>query len=350
MQILATDDLEPFMATMVGHGPATQPQVAERLVQEFYNLETSAERLTGERDENFRLRGRDDAQYVFKISHVAEAPVVAALATDTLLHLQKVDPSLPCPRVVRATDGHAQIPFTDDTGQQRMATLVTFLHGKRLNVATRSPQQRAACGRLAARLTRALHDFDHPASRRLVIWDLQQVPRLRALLADMPELPAASFIASFIERFESNVAPTLASVRHQFVHNDLNSTNILVAQADESLVTGIIDFGDAVRTALIADVAIAAVAQITSLETMFAEISDFLAAYQEVALLQAAELAILNELIAARMVQGLLIPSWHCARNPGAAHFQRFDTAHFQRRIALIERLLRTPIAVSDPA
>jgi len=346
MQSAAEDDLAPFMATMVRQGPATQPEIAQQLIRRHYGLEASVDRLTGERDENFRVRGADGLQYVFKISNAAEPPTVAALATDALLHLETVDPSLPCPRVVRAVEGQTQVRFEDASGQQRVASLVTFLSGQRLSGAERSARQRAACGRLAARLTRALRAFEHPASHRLVIWDLQQVPRLPALLADMPELPAADFIAGFIERFASNIAPELATVRHQFVHNDLNSTNILVAQSDESSVTGIIDFGDAVHTALIADVAIAAVAQIANLETLAAEVSDFVRAYHEAEPLQAAELAILNELIAARMVQGLVIPSWHCARNPAANHFQRFDTAHFERRIALIERVSCTSITV----
>ena len=38
------------------------------------------------------------------------------------------------------------------------------------------------------------------------------------------------------------------------MHNDLNPLNILVDPADPELVTGIIDFGDVIHTALIADV------------------------------------------------------------------------------------------------
>ena len=45
-------------------------------------------------------------------------------------------------------------------------------------------------------------------------------------------------------------------LRAQVVHNDLAPTNVLVD--DRLAVTGIIDFGDLTRTALICDLAIAA--------------------------------------------------------------------------------------------
>ena len=182
----------------------------------------------------------------------------------------------------------------------------------------------------------------------MVIWDLRQIPQLRALLADVPGLPAAEFAKSFIAQFEADIAPRLATLRQQFLHNDLNVGNILVDETDESRIAGIIDFGDAVHTALIADVAIALVGQITTLEKVEEEIRDFVLAYQAVEPLHRAELEILNSLIAARIVQGLVIPSWHRAKNPSATHFNAFDAAHVERRVALAERLLTTRITVPD--
>ena len=182
----------------------------------------------------------------------------------------------------------------------------------------------------------------------MVIWDLRQMPRLRTLLADVPKMPAADFIASFIAQFEADIAPRLATLRQQFLHNDLNVGNILVDETDESRIAGVIDFGDAEHTALIADVAIALVGQITTLETMDEAIRDFLLAYHAVEPLQPAELDILNSLVAARIVQGLLIPSWHHAKNPSATHFAAFDAAHVEQRVALAKRLLATRITVPD--
>ena len=49
--------------------------------------------------------------------------------------------------------------------------------------------------------------------------------------------------------------PALAAVPHQVVHNDVNVDNVVVD--DHGDVAGILDFGDMVRTAVVADLAVA---------------------------------------------------------------------------------------------
>src|SRR6185295_3593495 len=98
---------------------------------------------------------------------------------------------------------------------------------------------------------RTLKSFEHSACRRDLLWDLRQLPCLAPLLQELSDLAATDFLTDFVARFASAVAPRLASVRRQFVHNDFNARNIIVDASDESRVTGIIDFGDSVHTALI---------------------------------------------------------------------------------------------------
>jgi len=337
-------DLNIFMATMVGSSRSVPPELAEKIVREQYGLHVVAERLTGERDENFKVTATDGTEYVFKVANAAEDPSVTDLPTAALVHMETVDPSFPCPRVHRDRSGHTQVRFNDHAELLRTARLVTYLPGRPLQSASRSAAQRAACGRMAARLGRALRSFEHPASHRTLVWDLRNVPKLRMLLDDLPSLPCADFIADFIARFEARVEPRLACVRHQFVHNDFNARNILVDPADESVIAGIIDFGDSVHTALIADVAIAAGAQITDIDTAGESVADLVRAYRQVEPLLAAEMEILNWLIAARIVTGVLIPSWHRARNPSATHYDAFDADHIRARVELASRLMTTQI------
>jgi hypothetical protein len=56
--------------------------------------------------------------------------------------------------------------------------------------------------------------------------------------------------------------------------------------------------------------------------------------------LDSEELAILPRLIAGRIVQNVVMTSWHRARNAGGAHFDGFDTAYFEWRVALARRLV----------
>ena len=97
------------------------------------------------------------------------------------------------------------------------------------------------------------------------------------------------------------------------------------------------------HTALIADVAIAFVAQITTPETLEADVLDFVRAHHKAEPLLPGELEVLHWLIAGRIVTGVLIPSWHRARNPGAEHFEPFSVEHIERRLALARRLMTAP-------
>jgi len=67
-------------------------------------------------------------------------------------------------------------------------------------------------------------------------------------------------------------------------------------------------------------------------------------AYRQVEPLLAAEMEILNWLIAARIVTGVLIPSWHRAKNPAATHYDGFDADHIRARVELASRLMTTQI------
>jgi Ser/Thr protein kinase RdoA (MazF antagonist) len=242
--------------------------------------------------------------------------------------------------VVRSRDGLTQIRFNDAAGAPRTASLCTYLPGKTLMSATRHPAQRRACGQLLARLGSALRTFDHPGSRREVVWDIAQVPKLAGVIPRIPELPSVPFLQDFVTRFAVEITPRLARLRHQFVHNDFNARNIIVDPADEARVVGIIDFGDAVHTALVADVAVGVTGQLATAETADEAIRDFVTAYCEVEPLHQEELAVLNWLIAGRTVLNAVLTASRRAESTSDGHFESFDAAYFGWRIDLAKRLV----------
>jgi hydroxylysine kinase len=324
----------------VASPPLVSTTRAESLSLEQFGIRGQAERLTGERDENFWIRTAGGPGYVLKVANAAESPEITDLQTAALQHVERVDPSLPCARVLHCKDGRTQSRFIDENGAARTVLLYSFLPGKPLLHARRSPPQRAACGRLLARLGHALRNFEHPASRRALVWDLRRLPELQGLLQEIPGLLEAQFIRGFLAEFAAQTSPRLERLRTQFVHNDFNARNVIVDPADESRVVGVIDFGDAVHTALVADVAVGAIGQLAAPETADESISDFVRAYCEVEPLSSEELAILPRLIAGRSVQNVVMTSWHRARNPGDTHFDGFDSTYFAWRVALARRLV----------
>jgi hydroxylysine kinase len=342
---VTASDLDAFMATMVAPSVATSCGAAENFALERYDLRATAIRLTGERDENFKLVGSDAREYVLKIASAAEEPAVTDLPTAALLHVERVDPGFLCPRVLRNRDGLTCSRFEDAAGLGRTARILTYLPGKTLRSSARSSAQRAACGRMAARLGIALRSFTHPAALRPLIWDLRHVGRTVGLLDELRDFPVKSTVAALISAIDARVQAEFGHLRQQVIHNDMNDMNVLVDPGNEDVVVGVIDFGDLVHTALVADVAILAADQIATGRAPHDSIMDVVMAYHEAVPLLPQELAVLNPLIAGRILADVLIASWHRRRNPAGAHYSDLDPEFIRARVKLAEKVLALEVA-----
>jgi Ser/Thr protein kinase RdoA (MazF antagonist) len=335
-------ELSELLSGMTAQAAPVSTRHAERIALDHYGIEAIAQRLTGERDENFQLQTPDGAMYVLKIANPLEERAFLELLTAALLHVEQADPTLPCPHVHRDLSGQSQTEVRDEDGAARSARMLTWVAGKPLRMAQRSAEQRRHCGQLAARLSLALRDFSHPAVHRPIVWNLRHLPKMQKLLEELPDFPRADLIAEFIAHFETDIASRLATVRQQVTHNDLNDRNILVADGDDRRIAGIIDFGDTVHTALVADVAIMMAEQIREPHEAEQVVADLLAGYESVTPLQESELAILRELIVARIVMSAVIPSWHRHRNPTNTHYARVTRDFVSKRMLIAETLLTT--------
>ena len=342
-------DGDSFMATMVAPLRPVPIERALALVRERYGFTPRAARLTGERDENFRLTAADGAEYVLKIANPAEHPAETDFQTAALLHIERTDPALPCPRVVRDRTGGAHVRLMDG-GVERTARLLTYLPGKLLGAAARSRRQRAACGRMGARLAVALRGFEHPAAERTIVWDVRHTGRMRRLLEELPRFPYRDAAHRLLGRLIPRVEAQLPQLRHQIVHNDLNPLNILVDPGDEERVSGVIDFGDMTRTALIADVAVAAAELIppdcADPREARDSVLDVARAYHEDVPLLPQELALLGALTAARLLMTLVIHEWHVQRNPASGHFKPLAEGFMRTRLHIADRLLLEEIGL----
>jgi hypothetical protein len=344
------DDLESFMATMVAHSSPVPLGRALAVARERYGLEADATRLTGERDENFRLTLPDGTEYVLKIANSAESAAATDLQVAALLHIESTEAELPVPRILRTPEGDDQVRFEDGAGVERTARILSYLPGRLLADSVPSSRQRAACGRLAGRLCRALSSFEHPAARRAVIWDVRHVGYLSRLLEQMPGFAFRSCAIELLERLVSEVGARFPTLRQQVVHNDLNARNILVDPHDESRIIGIIDFGDLTRTALIADVAVAGAELIppdcadpvTARECVL----DMARAYHGSTPLLAAELAALGSLVAARLAMNIVVHEWHVDHNPWSRHFAALDAQFIRARLGLANGLLEEELGL----
>lgn len=284
------------------------------LARLHFGVAGAIKRLTSERDLNIRITATDQGAgqaYVLKLANPAEPAAVTDLQTKALLHLE--GSGLPVPRVIRTTAGATEV-FTPH-GTLR---LLTYLEGVPQHLTPRSPEQARAMAAMAARLTLGLAGFAHRAAGYVLQWDIKQAGALRPMLPAVPD-DLQGLARAALDRFDV-IAPQLAGLRWQVVHNDLNPHNVLVSQDNPDQIAGVLDFGDMVHTPLICDAAIAAsycVDPARPLESLL----NFARAYHAVLPLLSAEVRLFPDLVATRMLTTITIASARAARYPDNAPY-----------------------------
>jgi Ser/Thr protein kinase RdoA (MazF antagonist) len=264
----------------------------------------------------FRLRDAKGIEYLLKITNPAEPPDVTHLQTAALQWIADTDSQLPVQRPQKTGDGATELRLAIGASEPRTVRLLSFLQGQPLHETQRTRAQRRELGRMLARLGQALAAFRHPSEGYELGWDIAHAHRLKPLMAHVRRREQLDLAQAVFRRFETKVRPSLPGLRAQVVHNDLNAYNVLVDPTDSERITGVLDFGDIVRTQLVNDVAIGAAYHLSASPDVLEGPCDFIDAYQEVTPLAPEETELLPDLIATRLLVTVLITGWRAERYP----------------------------------
>ena len=216
------------MAVLAAASPQVSSGEAEALMLRHYAIAGSAARLRGERDDNFRIDGRDGERLVLKVAHHREDPLVTNLHTSLLLYLAIRAHAIPAPRVLPTRDGRSELQLTEGRHAGRIARVTSYLYGRPLQAVPTSASVRRDVGATLARLGRGLRDFTHGSADRVLLWDLQRAHNLRELVTVIPDRNDRQTLLRHIDRFADVVSPQLTGQGSQMIHNDFNGGNILI--------------------------------------------------------------------------------------------------------------------------
>ena len=196
-------------------------------------------KLPSERDQNFLVTDDSGQQFVRKIANRLESRSFLEAQNAVMDYLAERVPF--CQRVIgdiEEVEGH-------------FVRLVTYLPGVPLaEIKPHTPGLLHDLGQKLGQLSRALADFDHPATHRDFHWDLANGNRVINEYA--PLIDDASLRELVLKcRFQP-----ATELRRSVIHGDANDYNVLV-DPESMTVSGLIDFGDMVYSYTVGDLAIA---------------------------------------------------------------------------------------------
>ena len=248
------------MDVVVQHAPQFDAASAEALAARLFHIVGRAEALPSERDQNFRLTTADGDAFVLKIANATEPRDILEFQNAALEHLARRQPSLAVPRVCRPAGGDSIVEVTGQGERPHLVRMLAWVPGDvlaRVNPHTEALLE--SLGRRIGETNRAFEGFSHNAMRRPFPWDLTGTPWIAREFGRFEDPHRRGLLERVIARFERHVAPRLASLRQQVIHNDWNDYNIVVSPLESAAreVVGVVDFGDMVWSPVVADLAIA---------------------------------------------------------------------------------------------
>ncbi|WP_224489875.1 aminotransferase class III-fold pyridoxal phosphate-dependent enzyme [Robertkochia flava] len=273
------------------------------LLLENYGIKGEIRRLDGELDLNFMVLTEGQPEYLFKVTHFDASSAFLDFQVALLEHLSTQD--LPSPAIIPTLQNESCGWFTDTSGQSRQFRLLTWMPGRlwsQVNPVT--DHLRYSLGKVAGKLTRSLRGFAHTESYRSLEWDIAQgawTEEHHGLFSGAQRKCIEYFQQMFREQ-----AGAYRDLRKAVVHNDVNDNNIVVTQdIYNPEVYALIDFGDAVHTQIINDLAVCCVYAIMECNDPLAAAIPIIRGYHENFPLQEKELEQLYMAIGMRMVISL---------------------------------------------
>ncbi len=274
----------------------------ENILFEHFNIKGKAYELPGELDLNFRIKTKNNDGYILKISRPNEDINHLYFQQELLEHVAKNGTDIVAPRVIKAISGNTIASIHDSAGALRYVRLLSWVSGRMWSqVNPQLEDLRYSLGTQCGLLTKALQGFSHDKSHRNFAWDTAQSlwTKEHLNIFNSEELDLVSYFQKLFESSQKDYS----KLRKSIVHNDANDNNVVVSQSlTNPKVKAAIDYGDAIYTQIINDVANTCAYAIMHHNDPLDAIIPVLRGYNDAFPLQEIELQHLYNCIAMRLV------------------------------------------------
>ena len=286
--------------------------------------------LPGEVDRNFRIDLQNGRSFLLKESSpdgFRQEPILRYLADRELpfsvpLHLRSVNADL--------------------AGRSHVFSLHTWVPGTPLGEWLARPDDLFTdWGRVTGLLHQALNGLDYPAAYRSYKWEPAGAGRYAHLLPYLHDEHLARSVRSVLGRLSQLDTSRLP---RSLCYHDAHEQNLLVDHTGR--ITGVIDFGDAMHTLSVSEVAVACAYAGMDMPDPLDAMRLLVGAYHRASTLSPAELDALYVLIGARLCLTVLFAAENRALHPDNAYLTVSD----QPARALLQRWAAYPAALVSAA
>ena len=290
---------------------------AKEILFELFDIKGIAHPLPGEIDINFRIKIKNEAGYILKISRPDEDQENYEFQKDILQFIEKHGEEIIAPKVIKDTFGKYFSRIKDDLGEQRNVRLLTWVSGRIWStVHPRLDDLHFSLGEQCGLLTMVLQSFKHSKASRKFDWDISQSLWTKEFLHLFKD-EQLEIISYFQNGFERKLN-AFSTLRKGIVHNDANDNNIIVSSDLISpKVKAIIDYGDAIKTEIINDVAITCAYAIMNHNDPLSIANLIVKGYHSSFTLREEELEFLYNAIGMRLVISVTKSAINKIENPG---------------------------------
>lgn len=293
---------------------------ATALLHGLYGMQATVGFLPSDRDWNFSV-STEQSRWVLKLADPKESRASLDFEHRMMERLQEALPGA-VPEVRQSVQGEEITEVACGDGM-RHARLLRWLPGQTLAGQEVGPATWKSLGSLLARVDLALADWQHPEAHRAMHWDLAQSGWVLDELRRLAPGPQRAHAEALTRQFLGEVRPRLAQLPQQVLHHDANEHNLIASPGSHgAVIAGLFDFGDAVHTARIFELAVAG-AYLLYLSDVAAQpdaaieaLCQLTASYHALAPLTEQELLVLFPACCQRMVLSALTAEIRLRANP----------------------------------
>jgi 4-aminobutyrate aminotransferase-like enzyme/Ser/Thr protein kinase RdoA (MazF antagonist) len=309
----------------------------QQLVLQYFGLEVTVKPLAGEIDLNFQVITPKNEVFTLKIANPTEIHAQLEFQNKLMEHLAFKNLDLEIPKVIPSKKGEKITVINASDGTNRLMRLLTWVHGRCLaEVNPHSPELMMRVGEMCGKLSSGLTDFKQPLAHRYLKWNPSEAIWTKDFFHKIKDTEKRKLADYFFQLFEKEGVTRFSKLRKSIIYGDANDYNILVNNDFlNPKVPGVIDFGDAVYTHTVDELAIALAYAVMDKNDPLATMAAVTKGYYAVFPLTELEIAALYPMMVARLLITVTCAAINIEENPDNEYLQISDRPAWQ----LLEKL-----------